>query len=225
MKTDAQIMSEIINDQTSPLHILLQTDDVFILDRGFRDSIPDIESAGYVAHMPPSKDRHATQLTDIQANKSRQVTMVRWVIEVINGWFKRYYKIFRHTIINKTLPHVFEDFRIAEALINAFRQRLTDNKHAHAFISIIAQRITEPDRLGNYVVAENMNRKRAAFSSMTAPSIPFPQLPEEDIILFSLGTYHLKLASRMLPNICEVEMVYIILKYRLALALVCRSMG
>lgn len=69
-KTDAQIMTEIMNDQTSPLHIILQTDDVFILDRGFRDSIPDIESAGYVAHMPPSKDRHAIQLTDIQANKS-----------------------------------------------------------------------------------------------------------------------------------------------------------
>lgn len=120
--------------------------------------------------------------------------MVRWAIEVINGWFKRDYKIFMHTIINKTLPHVFEDFRIAGALINTFRQRLTDNEHAHAFISIIAQRITEPNRLGNYVVAENMNRQRALFSSMTAPSIPFPQLPEEDIILFSLGTYHLKLA-------------------------------
>lgn len=193
-KTDAQIMSEIINDQTSPVHIILQTDDVFILDRGFRDSIPDIESAGYVAHMPPSKDRHATQLTDIQANKSRQITMVRWVIEVINGWFKRDYKIFRHTVINKTLPHIFEDFRIAGALINAFRQRLTDNEHAHAFINIIAQRITEPNRLGNYVVAENMNRQRAVFSSMTATSIPFPQLTKEDIILFSLGTYHLKLA-------------------------------
>ncbi|CAB3239874.1 unnamed protein product [Arctia plantaginis] len=120
-------MSEIMNDQTSPVHIILQTDDVFILDRGFRDSIPNIESAGYIAHMPPSKDRHTTQLTDIQADKSRQITIVRWVIEVINGWFKRDYKILRHTLINKTLPRVFEDFRIAGVLINAFRQRLTDS--------------------------------------------------------------------------------------------------
>ncbi|XP_045781574.1 uncharacterized protein LOC123878445, partial [Maniola jurtina] len=254
-KTDAQIMSDIMNDTTSPVHIVLQTDDVFILDRGFRDSIPEIESAGYVAHMPPSKDRHATQLTDIQANKSRQITIVRWVIEVINGWFKRDYKIFRHTLINKTLPHVFTDFRIAGALINAFRQPLTDNEHAQAFIGIIAQRINEHNILGNYVVTENINRQRAVFTTMTATLIPFPQcyckasmkqlqyeiniklnndgmpeeancecaagegneahffnghgddapsgvikwqsaspLTEEDVILFSLGTYHLKLA-------------------------------
>lgn len=208
-KTDAQIMSDIMNDTTSPVHIILQTDDVFILDRGFRDSIPNIESAGYVAHMPPSKDSHATQLTDIQANKSRQITIVRLVFEVINGWFKRD-KIFRHTLINKTLPHVFEDFRIAGALINAFREPLTDNEHAQAFIDTIAQRINEHNILGSYVVAENMNRQRAVFTTMTAASIPFPQLTEEDVILFSLGTYHLKLArSYVAENLRGGDGIYI----------------
>lgn len=194
--SDAQIMSDIMNDQTAPAHTLLQANDVFVLDRGFRDSIRDIESAGYEPHMPPSKDRDATQLTDMQANKSRLITIVRWVIEVINGWFKRDFKIFRHTIINKTLPQVFEDFRIAGALLNAFRQPLRDSAHADAFIDIISQRMNEPNRLGNYVVAENVNRQRVAFTTISDISlnIPFPQLTEEDVILFSLGTYHMKLA-------------------------------
>lgn len=58
--------------------------DVLILDRGFRDSIYVIEDCGYNPHMPPSRTR-GEQLSTAQANKSRLITMVRWVVETING--------------------------------------------------------------------------------------------------------------------------------------------
>ncbi|XP_050551663.1 hemicentin-2-like [Spodoptera frugiperda] len=74
-KTDANIMSSIMNDYENPIHVLLEPNDVFILDRGFRDSLGDIEACGYEYHVPPSKDREESQLTTAQANESRKVTM------------------------------------------------------------------------------------------------------------------------------------------------------
>ncbi|CAH2101152.1 unnamed protein product [Euphydryas editha] len=74
-KTDANIMSSIMNNNENPIHILLEPNDVFILDRGFRDSLGDIEAGGYEYHVPPSKDRAESQLTTEQANESRMVTM------------------------------------------------------------------------------------------------------------------------------------------------------
>lgn len=41
--SDAQIMKNIMNDIYSPNYYVLQENDTFILDRGFRDSIPAIE--------------------------------------------------------------------------------------------------------------------------------------------------------------------------------------
>lgn len=69
--SDATIMSRIINNEESPFNCFFQENDVMILDRGFRDSVADIESCGYVAQMAPTKLRHETQLTTEQANKSR----------------------------------------------------------------------------------------------------------------------------------------------------------
>ena len=64
-----------MNQDDHLLHSLIHRGDVFILDRGFRDSIYDIQSLGYEAHIPPSKYRNATQLTTEQANKSRLITI------------------------------------------------------------------------------------------------------------------------------------------------------
>lgn len=194
--SDAQIMTQMMNNESCPIHYLLQQNDVFILDRGFRDSISNIETCGYVPHMPPTKDRNATQLSNEQANKSRLVTIVRWVIEAINGRFKRDFKIFRNQMFNKSLPNLFTDFRIAGALLNAFREPFHDSVYAETFIEQINSRMNTTNNLGNYVVAHNVNRQRAAFVTMNNESIniSFPHLTDEDIILFSLGTYHLKLA-------------------------------
>lgn len=111
--SDATIMSRIINNEESPFNWFFLENDVMILDRGFRDSIADIESCGYVAQMPPTKLRDETQLTTEQANKSRLVTMCRWVVEVVNGRFNRDYKLLRQDYFNSTLHNLFPDFRIA----------------------------------------------------------------------------------------------------------------
>jgi hypothetical protein len=77
-KTDANIMQDIMRDETNPIHWFLEPNDVFILDRSFRDSLGDIEACGYEYYVPATKNHGETQLTTEQANEARAVTMCRW---------------------------------------------------------------------------------------------------------------------------------------------------
>lgn len=196
--SDASIMQLIINNEEHAMHWFLNRGDVFILDRGFRDSIDDIESYQYEAHMPPSKDRNATQLTTEQANQSRLVTICRWVVEAVNGKFKNRFKLLRQKYFNRTLPNMFTDFKIGAAIINAFYRVAIDNVHAPEILSIIQSQINTPNLLNNYVQIKNLNRQRVAFVPMAANTPhfeDFPRLSENDVFLFALGSYHIKLAK------------------------------
>lgn len=193
--SDAAILKNMVNDEECPLHWLLHQNDVIVLDRGFRDAIPDLEEHGYIVHYPPTKNRHQNQLTTEQANQSRLVTIVRWVVEVVNGWFKRDYKIFRHEYFNRALPHMFVDFRIAAALLNTFRAPIQDNPRNEEILNIIRQRLNIGNKLADYVEQSNLNRRRAAFVQMNADTLShFPRMTEEDIYFLSLGSYQIKLA-------------------------------
>lgn len=121
--SDATIMKCILNNHSgppeeAPILWLLEEGDVFVLNRGFRDSIPELRTCGFEAHIPPTKNRAENQLTTDDANKSRRITIIRWVIEGINGRFKRDFRILRSTYFNKSVKNAMLDFRIAAALIN-----------------------------------------------------------------------------------------------------------
>lgn len=194
-KTDANIMSDIMNNGENPLHFFLQANDVFILDRGFRDSLNDIEACGYESYMPPTKDRNETQLTTEQANEARSVTICRWVVEVVNGKFKRDFKLLRQKYFNRALPHMFTDFKIAAAIINHFHEPIADSNNVESYLNIIRNKMDSPNLLHNYVERKRLNNRRADFLRIEANNVQnFPHLTEEHVILLSLGTYQLKLA-------------------------------
>ncbi|KAH9634750.1 hypothetical protein HF086_013610 [Spodoptera exigua] len=69
--SDAEIMSSLFQTETSPLRLYLRENDVFILDRGFRDCISLLEECGYRTYMPDSLLEGEHQLTTAQANRSR----------------------------------------------------------------------------------------------------------------------------------------------------------
>ncbi|KAH9636341.1 hypothetical protein HF086_003641, partial [Spodoptera exigua] len=98
-QTDAEIINHLFIDEESQYRQLFQPNDIFILDRGFRDAIPHLQSIGYQIHKPESLDPGETQLNTEQANKTRKVTLCRWVVEVVNGRFKRDFKLFRQRFL------------------------------------------------------------------------------------------------------------------------------
>lgn len=213
--SDATIMRSIMEDEESPWHWFLQTDDVFILDRGFRDSISSIQEFGYNPQMPPSSSR-GEQLTTEDANKSRLITMCRWVVETMNGRFKKDYKLFRHTYFNVSLPNMMTDFRITAAIINATRRPYADSIYAQQFIDIINGNINRRNEVVEYVSGHNLNRQRVAFTAIDASdaAFDFPQLSYEDLILFTLGSYHLRIARSYVHEHMRPNGLYIIELYR-----------
>ncbi|CAK1577955.1 unnamed protein product [Parnassius mnemosyne] len=196
--SDADIMNDMLNNADSAFHWFYRSGDVFILDRGFRDSARNLESCGYVQHMPQTKYPNETQLTTDQANKSRLVTICRWVVEVVNGRFKRDFRLLRNVYNNRALPSMFEYFKIAAAMINRFHVLIEDNPNAAAILEIIHQRINMQNRLADLVIRHNYNRRRAQFTLMTADMpefVDFPRMDENELLLFALGVYQLKQAK------------------------------
>lgn len=196
--SDATIMQGIVHNEDSAWHWFFNQNDVFILDRGFRDSVASLQECGYEAHVPPNKDRHESQLTTEQANKARLITICRWVVETMNGKIKQCFKLLRQTYINRALPHMFVDFRIAASLLNAFHPVYEDNRYAVDILNLIHLNINTPNRLYDYVDMKNLNRQRRNFTRMQGNLLfleDFPRLTEEDVILQALGTYQQKLAK------------------------------
>ncbi|KOB65310.1 Uncharacterized protein OBRU01_19008, partial [Operophtera brumata] len=97
----------------------------------------------YRALIPMTKNAGATQLTTQQANQSRRVTLCRWVVETVN------YRQLRSTFNNRAASHLFDEVKIAGALLNAFGKSLTD----HPLVGSIKTKINETpshNYLGNY---------------------------------------------------------------------------
>lgn len=94
---DAGILKSILSElpTDSPY---LQPGDHHILDRGFRDVIQMLLRLGHLTHMPELMDSEDKQFTTTQGNESRRVTLVRWLVEAVNGRIKKKFKLFRETV-------------------------------------------------------------------------------------------------------------------------------
>lgn len=56
--------------------------------------------------MPESLSQGEHQLTTAQANRSRCETICRWVVEAVNGHFKRDFKLLRQEYFHRSLSHM-----------------------------------------------------------------------------------------------------------------------
>jgi hypothetical protein len=87
---DASILSTILSEDKS-LSALLKENDIFLLDRGFRDCLKELEEKyKLVTKMPSLMARDEKQLDSKSANQTRFVTKCRWVVEVVNSFLKTF---------------------------------------------------------------------------------------------------------------------------------------
>jgi hypothetical protein len=159
---DATIMNDVLKDQL--VLNFFKEGDIFVVDRGFRDVVPILESHGFVVKMPTFLNRKQKQLTCEQANQSRKTTKVRYAVEVAIGKLKSNYRYLDKVIQNKSLPHIATDFRIAAAILNFFFTPIESDKE---YGEIIAQKILErestPNTLLTFVEDNNLDKKRGNF--------------------------------------------------------------
>lgn len=195
-QSDADIMTNLFQNETSAYGRLFKDNDIFILDCGFRDAIPLLER-NYKVYKPESLDQGHSQLTYVQANKSRRVTLCRWVVEIVNGRFKRDFKLFRQRFFNRAANHLMVDFKIAAAILNKFHPVLVDNSNCNLIIQRALRYMNEPNHLGEFIIANNLNRYRAIFTRIDGnlPQLEnFPRFSYNQLLLFALGPYQVKQA-------------------------------
>lgn len=97
-----------------------------VVDRGFRDSIKTMEDLGLNVVLPPFLNGRR-QFTSSEANESRYVTKIRWVVEAVNARIKQF-KFFAHTIPNSSLLYLEEYLLIVCAIINRYQTPVKVNE-------------------------------------------------------------------------------------------------
>lgn len=191
-KNDASILIDLLNntDWNS-----FQPGDVIIVDRGFRDCIPNISSKGFVAKMPSFADKPSLPLTTQQANSSRLITKVRYIVEVVNGRIKKIFKYFDRTIQNTTLDTLFNDFKIACALLNLTFKPVVTSDLDKRIIDRMLHFSNEKNHLFELVCQEKLNSQTSRFQRMEDVEIEFfPRLDMQDLWLYTCGSYAIKMA-------------------------------
>lgn len=183
-KNDASILNELL-DRRPDVFNNFNHGDVMVLDRGFRDSVAKAKSHGFDVKIPTCNNPN--QLSTKQANQSRLVTKVRFMIEARNTHIKNKWKYLSAVKNVESLPTLFKDFEVCVALVNAFCDCFQSDKND---FELIGKRMLElrdlPNRLSNHA----SKIPRNAFKKLNNLTL-FPKLTFADLKYISLGTYQI----------------------------------
>ncbi|XP_071181323.1 uncharacterized protein [Mytilus edulis] len=193
---DAAITKHMVAVNAEGMNEWLQQDDVCIVDRGFRDVVEYLEQQGYSVQMPLYLKKGQKQHTTEEANSSRLVTKVRWIVESVNGRLKQW-RFFDKVVSNHYIPFIGELLRLVCALCNKYRPAIASS---NADDIKIAEAMLDKSKKGNLVQAivenEGLITKRVIYTLVDGSSADqlkdFPVLSEEKLRQITMGIYQLK---------------------------------
>lgn len=195
-QNDAEVLQHILNNMPV-VSSKFQRDDIFVVDRGFRDATSYLKNNGFTVKMPELVPSGQSQLSDLSANRSRLVTKIRYVVETINGNLKTMFRYFDHVWQTQSLPHLMSDFRNAAAIHNVFHARfISDVDDAEVISNLMLSALDKKNIMGQLVTKANLNRSVTLSRSITDLELPdFPILVERELYLIALGHYQIKQAK------------------------------
>lgn len=192
---DATILQKI--DSTTNAFDFLQNGDILVLDRGFRDCVRYFEDKGLQVKMPSLVQRSDKkgQLTTIEANRSRLVTAIRFVVETRNGHMKTIFKIFNKVWNPLTIPHLMTDFKICAAIINQYYPIIESNRSiANEIKNRMLNRLDIENFLSKVVKKKDFQRNIKQFQTFTNFD-SLPELEDLHLIWIALGKYQIRQAE------------------------------
>lgn len=204
-ENDANILKDII-ENSNDLCRILERNDVFVLDRGFRDVKKDLEEKHFKVLMPALKGKRK-QLSTEESNQSRFVTKIRWAVEAVHGIIKQKYRLLDHKIDNKLIPKIGIYFRIASFLQNTYGKRLESDSTTS---DEILQRMQFQKNIQNTLATEAEEkgwiRRKIPFKAITSDEIlDFPEMTERDLMIFFTGSYQLSQAVSYLAEMIDTD--------------------
>lgn len=193
-KNDAKILEEI--DRTSNVFDMLQEGDILLLDRGFRDCIHYFKAKGLDVKMPAllQGSKNNSQLSTAEANQTRLITALRFIVEVRNGHMKTVFKIFNTVWNPLSIPHLVVDFQICAALLNLYHCNIESNSpFANEMATQMLNRLNTENKVHKIISKKEIQRGLKIF-------LPFedfdrlPSLEAQHLVWISLGKYQIKQA-------------------------------
>ena len=135
-----------------------------------------------------SQKQHTTE----EANESRLVTKVRWVVESASCRIKKW-QLLSNTIPNSQIPYVGDYVRIVCSLCNAFRPPLTSTDSD----KVIARRRMAlakcPNKLQDKVMQSGWDNKRAIWKKIDDTKLDsFLELTEDELRDLTMGINQLR---------------------------------
>lgn len=193
--SDAKITEHMLKSNAENINEWFHDNDVLVVDRDFRDAIDILKDFGINAQMPHFLNKSQRQHSTEEANESRLVTKVRWVVESVNGRIKKW-KALSNTMPNTQIPYIGDYVRIVCSICNAFRPALVTSPESD---EVIAKRMMaqakNPNKLQCTVVANGWDKKRVIWEKINESELnDFPELTENELRDLTMGVYQLKQA-------------------------------
>ena len=124
---------------------------------GFWNCVPHLEKFGYNVKMPLFLKRNQSQFTTTDANQTRLITKVRWVIESTNERVKQW-QFFNRTIPNSMIEKIDGYFQIVYAMINCYHPiSIQDTSHDNQIAEQMLKLVEKTNKIKGYV--EKMKTK------------------------------------------------------------------
>lgn len=127
--SDASILKHVMKSNIEDICNWVEKDDIFVVDRGFRDSLDFLEELRIQAHVSSFMSKGEKQMTTESANTSRPVTKIRWVVESANSRIKQW-KYLRHVLPTSQIPYIGDFIRIVCAICNRYMKPISNRNAA-----------------------------------------------------------------------------------------------
>ncbi|XP_048768744.2 uncharacterized protein LOC125662931 [Ostrea edulis] len=191
---DASILNHILKRNIDDIQGWVCEDDVFVVDRGFRDSLDYLEELGIKAQMPSFMAHGDRQMSTESANISRLVTKIRWVVESANGRIKQW-RYLGKILPTSQVPYIGDFVRIVCAISNRYLKSISngnaeDDQILGTKMIYLSKQI---NTLRQHVEENKLERRSACWEEMDDIT-DFPNLDEEQLRSLTCGTYQLKLS-------------------------------
>jgi hypothetical protein len=167
---DAKILELVFEKHGKKFSDIFKEGDIFIVDRGFRNSKKMLEDKKYIVKMPTCLPPNRKIMTREEANQTRFVTKVRYKIEVINGKLKQF-RLLDRIRPNSQIHSMPDDWKIAGALINEFFEPIESDKDDYAFIAAKMKQRLQFDNSRLVDEADKLDRKRLIWTKMNDKSL------------------------------------------------------
>ncbi|CAF4205937.1 unnamed protein product, partial [Rotaria sp. Silwood2] len=168
------------------------------VDRGFRDSVGLMRALGLDVCMPDFLNGRR-RFDALEANRSRFISKIRWVVESANGRIK-HFKWLNQTIQDSTIPQVRDYLRTSCELVNAHRSpAISSFMNDDMIVTKILENLHAPN-LPRVRINDEILRWVNCDASQLAN---FPVLSIDQIRTITVGVFQLKQARSYCEEQCS----------------------